>query len=351
MCLVRTFSRSIRRGLTLVELLVVIAIIGLLVALLLPAVQSARESARRASCGNNLRQIGLALHAFHTANGRLPAASNSVATRDNPTNCRDFASANDPNPDKCVDDQAWPNHNWTEYMLPYLDMGTLYDKIDFSTGLNTSANRALFMGRRLTAFECPSNPFAASMAMVNGGDFRTPWIGRYPVGCYVPCSGPSRWAQQAAAADCPTNNSFCSVPGSWQWGSRLNQSPGLFAGRAALQVPLASARDGLSSTIMVGERRGELHMYMSQLSLFVPAVWTGVRINSGLIDPNDATKLTDANAESHGGASSHHPGGAGFCLGDGSVRFFTDDIAFDVYNALGCRDDARFGIAPGLNVP
>lgn len=344
--------RTLRRGLTLVELLVVVAIIGLLFALLLPAVQSARESARRASCGNNLRQIGLALHSFQTANGRLPAASNNVATRDNPPNCRDFAEASITNPDSCVDDQTWPNHNWTEYMLPYLDLGMLYDKIDFSASLGTPANRALFMGKRLPGFECSSNPFAATMAMVNGGDFRTPWTGRFPVGCYIPCSGPSRWAQVAAAADCPSNNSFCSVRGSWHWGSKLSQSPGLFAGRAALQVSLASVRDGLSSTIMLAERRGELHQYTSQLSLFNPVVWTGNRINSALIDPTDNDKLySEANAESHGGASSHHPGGAGFCLGDGSVRFFTDDIAFDVYNALGCRDDARFGITPGASVP
>jgi prepilin-type N-terminal cleavage/methylation domain-containing protein len=343
-----------RRGLTLVELLVVVAIIGLLVALLLPAVQSARESARRSACGNSLRQIGLALHGYHTSNGRLPAASNSVATRNNPPNCRDFAASKpDPNPDRCDPsiDEQWPNHNWTEYMLPYLDLGMLYDKIDFTTGLTGLANRSLFTGKRLPGFECPSNPFAATMGLVNGGNFRTPWTGRFPVGCYVPCSGPSRWAHQVAAADCPTNESFCSVAGSWHWGSRLIQSPGMFAGRSVLQVPLASVRDGLSSTIMVAERRGELNHDLSQLSLLVPTVWTGLRINSSLIDTADASKLFGDNAGWHGGASSHHPGGAGFCLGDGSVRFFTDDIAFDVYNALGCRDDARYGITPGAVVP
>ena len=62
----------VRRGFTLIELLVVIAIIAVLIALLLPAVQAAREAARQAQCGNNLKQIGLALHNYHSAQGSFP---------------------------------------------------------------------------------------------------------------------------------------------------------------------------------------------------------------------------------------------------------------------------------------
>src|SRR3954470_1218171 len=105
-------SLARRRGFTLVELLVVIAIIGVLVALLLPAVQAAREAARRTQCGNNLKQLGIALHNYHDVAGRLPCNINRVIIGTTFTNDRNQASH-------------------LVNLLPYIEQKSLYDQINF----------------------------------------------------------------------------------------------------------------------------------------------------------------------------------------------------------------------------
>src|SRR6187549_672554 len=112
-----SMSRFCRSAFTLVELLVVIAIIGVLVALLLPAVQAAREAARRTQCGNNLKQLGIALHNYHDVAGRLPCNINRVII----TLGSGGSLANDRN-------QASHLVN----LLPYLEQRPLYDQINFS---------------------------------------------------------------------------------------------------------------------------------------------------------------------------------------------------------------------------
>jgi prepilin-type N-terminal cleavage/methylation domain-containing protein len=109
------YSRHTRRGFTLVELLVVIAIIGVLVGLLLPAVQAAREAARRATCINNLKQMGLAFHNFHDAFRKFPPGSD--VTR---------------NPDGTV--SAVDGWSFIVHLLPYMEYGNLYDKLNVKTG-------------------------------------------------------------------------------------------------------------------------------------------------------------------------------------------------------------------------
>lgn len=128
-------EQGIRRGFTLVELLVVIAIIGVLVALLLPAVQQAREAARRMSCNNNLKQIGVALHNHHDAKLTFPPGG--MQTGGNGTPCYT---------------------TWTIEILPYMEQQALYDKYDQSL-LNTHANNyAVIAQQRMVPYECPSDP-------------------------------------------------------------------------------------------------------------------------------------------------------------------------------------------------
>jgi prepilin-type N-terminal cleavage/methylation domain-containing protein len=120
--------KSPRSGLTLVEVLVVIAIIGILVSLLLPAVQAAREAARRASCQNNLRQLGLALHTYHDVLGTLPPRR-----------------------------IAQPGHSWIALILPQIEQGNLYQLYRFDLAWSHGDNQAA-VKTPIKILICPSAP-------------------------------------------------------------------------------------------------------------------------------------------------------------------------------------------------
>ncbi len=126
------------KGFTLIELLVVIAIIAILIALLLPAVQQAREAARRSTCKNNLKQMGLALHNYHETHGIFP---NDIWT-------------NDPG----GSNPGARNYTWITMLLPFMDQATVYNQINFSAPmLGQTGSQGPIQATKIPVLHCPSD--------------------------------------------------------------------------------------------------------------------------------------------------------------------------------------------------
>ena len=150
--------RSIRRGFTLIELLVVITIIAILIAILLPAVQQAREAARQNACRNNLKQIGLALHNYHTTNSILPPGSVNLLFQGGlaPSGIRTT------NPFESNQPVGLGLHgtSWMLQILPYMDAAQLYKTWNFGMNVQNNGNINLnpFTPAQtdIPAFYCPS---------------------------------------------------------------------------------------------------------------------------------------------------------------------------------------------------
>src|SRR4051794_10220583 len=143
--------KAARRGFTLIELLVVIAIIAVLISLLLPAVQSAREAARRAQCTNNLKQLGLAMHNYHTANGAFPpgaaASFNQLNLQDGPGKL-------------CVNWMGWSAQGM---LLGYMEAMPIYNAINFNfdpISWPSAPYNLTLVNTRLATFLCPSDSLA-----------------------------------------------------------------------------------------------------------------------------------------------------------------------------------------------
>lgn len=160
-------KKNFRTGFTLVELLVVIAIIGVLVGLLLPAVQQAREAARRMSCSNNLKQMGLAAHNYHdTFNVLMPALQNSGRYNNESYHLNTAGGVK--------------NTTGWAMMLPFLEQSAIHDNFNFDVSTSTSSpydiplvgdstlNSELY-STRVATFECPSHPQAGERSSYDIG--------------------------------------------------------------------------------------------------------------------------------------------------------------------------------------
>jgi prepilin-type N-terminal cleavage/methylation domain-containing protein len=320
-------------GFTLVELLVVIAIIGLLIGLLLPAVQSAREAGRRSSCQNKLRQLALAMHNIHAAKGKLPFASNLASAFDG-TNVTWGAS---------------DFRTWNVDVMPYIEMLSTHGQLNLRGRIVDPPNSTVLQGKPMPAQQCPSNPYGAGLQMKNKdtrGGSSYDWdawygIAQTPVECYAVCAGPQN-GYGTRGQDCGSWDSYCAATGSYANDPSPAATPGMFGAHSSFQCRFRDVPDGLSATIMMAERKGELFLCGSVFSGPSRGFPTGVFINSTTRTYDDPW----ADYSYPPGAGSHHPGGASFAMGDASIAFFNDTIDFVVYNYLGGRADGQVARVP-----
>ena len=301
-----------RHGFTLIELLVVIAIIAILVALLLPAVQQAREAARRSSCKNNLKQIGLALHNYHDTYRVFPQGAMGQAS---PT------SATAPK----------NNMTWHVHILPMMEEGALYDGFDMNLYYGATVN-VTNAQNSVTPYFCPSARNADKESNVTN----------VPTAHYVGVAGPFGAVTGASPA---RNYQFAGTSANAQGG--IAQS-GILTMNQTRQM--ADVVDGTSNTFIVMEYSGRRES--SGTSPYRP--WQQGASSSGAdaamyCCKNIKKAINERPAYYVGSdpnhrfndvcASSPHKGGAQFCLADGGVRFVSENINFTTYQFLSSMED------------
>jgi len=263
-----------RKGFTLVELLVVIAIIGVLVALLLPAVQAAREAARRSSCGNNLKQIGLGLHNYHDTHLTMP-------------------------PSFVVEGTTYL-HAWGTLILPFVEQDNLYANLSVDFGTQRSAANVNGISSQIDSFQCPSSTIADLSTGGGAGRARS----NYKVNTGYRVSG-----------------------------GPLNDQAGVF--HANSKTRFRDITDGTANTIMVGENEGSSatagHAFPTwsqpkdnSASFAFKAV--GSVGNTGRIINDGLSSSGCTSGDCADSWSSRHPGGAQFAFADASTHFLSETI-------------------------
>jgi prepilin-type N-terminal cleavage/methylation domain-containing protein/prepilin-type processing-associated H-X9-DG protein len=242
-----------RRGFTLVELLVVIAIIGILMAMLLPAVQTAREAARRSSCQSNMKQIGLAIHQFESANRMLPTGGEGT----------DYSTVSDGTNTGNIGRTKFAKTGLFVALLPYIERNDLWSMFDVTKSYRDTSNNssgvsnAYVAQRDINVYLCPSNPYLASKDPAGFGNldyFATVYCDisdglTRSDGCGGTCQVPPGVRDVRYRAD----GALTVSDGSH---STTSKTTGFVEGVKITSVPVSAISDGTSNTIAVIEDSG-----------------------------------------------------------------------------------------------
>ncbi|EAQ78566.1 DUF1559 domain-containing protein [Blastopirellula marina] len=291
--------RSGPTGFTLVELLVVIAIIGILIALLLPAVQQAREAARRMSCTNNLKQLGLAIHNYHDVHLTFPPGGNSSTTWTGRSNQLSLHT----------------------FLLPYIEQKTVQDTIDFSG--NSYLTEKDHAAIRVDAFLCPSSTREYDETVSGGAlAYDNP---RLHTMHYYGVMGP-KGVNAESGDNYETEDGVSSNGGFGRQGVFFDLS----------SIKFRDITDGTSSTFALGELSWND-------AATVYRMWVrgcGGSACSSCKNIVDGINITPAVSGNFNNVSfgSQHPGGTHFLMCDGAVRFVPETVDFGVYKATASRN-------------
>jgi prepilin-type N-terminal cleavage/methylation domain-containing protein/prepilin-type processing-associated H-X9-DG protein len=364
-----------RRGFTLIELLVVIAIIAVLIALLLPAVQAAREAARRAQCVNNLKQIGLGLHNYHSAVGSFPQGHSLSFHLVTPAS--GYA--------------GWTEWSAQAMMLPYLEQNAVYNSCNFAlcTGYDDGSNiNGTASTTIINSFLCPSDGYAGK--------------GRPGAGTGQPSINSYRGS---VGTTTDINSYACGQPNPFGIGGAVNftscaKSTGMFA--YWVTYGIQDFTDGTSNTVAYSEtlvddpsntpgkrshgvtgvagavpgRAYDASTFLStaagvttltnaiqacnvayqslptNISTVVGVRWawgaTTITLFHTVVPPNSKQYQFNSCRDSCAGcggddstfsnAQSNHSGGVNCLMADGSVRFIKDSISMNTWMAIGTRN-------------
>jgi prepilin-type N-terminal cleavage/methylation domain-containing protein/prepilin-type processing-associated H-X9-DG protein len=315
----RPVSRAthVRRGFTLVELLVVIAIVGVLVALLLPAIQAARTAARRMSCANNMKQIGLAILNYESAHKQLPTAYSERTTWDG-SEYQNFALGyTEPEILEFPPPKPIKKHNFLAFVLPFIEqqnVANIYHlEYDWSDLRNKDARST-----PLAPAMCPETPTPSKLPEKDANNNPVPG---QQVHDYTTCTYIHGDAQNILKSR---------ISHRTRWLSILQPVP----------TRIEHITDGMSNSWMIVECGGR------------PDSWKGRSQSSGEVTGGGWADLDSyfyvhnvcgaeqmMNCNNNNEIYSFHIGGCNFLYGDGAVRFVGEDVSAETFVALFTRDD------------